>query len=168
MMLEFVLEDNGANVRVGDHTWRYGNAYDAQNAFNMLKLIKEGFCTSGWLDYRHHIAVAENSSIILSAVIDGWCVMVKPYDVSIADKRKEERCSSTYRLKDEMVFKINKTIRSLGGNSDDTSKFLAQIDEDWRYCLKRGDKEFTAQFRVNNSQVAFDMTENDFEKDNEK
>ena len=168
MMLEFVLEENGANVSVGAHAWRYGNAYDAQNAFNMLKLIKEGFCTSGWLDYRHHIAVVENSNIILSAVLDGWCVMVKPYDVSIADKRKEEKGSSTYRLKDEMVFKIIKTIRSLGGNSDDISKFLAKIDKDWEFCSKNGNKKFTTLFCKNNAQLAFDLSENDFEKDNEK
>lgn len=167
-MLEFVLEDNGANVRVGERTWRYGNTYDAQNAFNMLKLISEGLCKGGWLDYRHYVVIVENSSIILSDVVDGWCTMVKTYNVSTTDERNSKECSSIYRLKDEMVFKIIKTIRSLGGNSDDISKFLAQIDEDWEYCLKSGDKEFTAHFRVNNAQVAFEMNENDFEKDNEK
>lgn len=167
MKLEFVLENEGANVRLGERSWRYGNAYDAQSAFNMLKLIREGYCTSGWLDYSHYVSIVENSSIILSDIVDGWCTMVKTYNVSTIDERKEE-CSSIYRLKDEMVFKIIKTIRSLGGNSDDISKFLTQIDEDWEHCLKSGDKEFTAHFRMNNTQVAFEMNENDFEKDNEK
>ena len=167
MKLEFVLENEGANVRLGERSWRYGNAYDAQSAFNMLKLIREGYCTSGWLDYSHYVSIVENSSIILSDIVDGWCTMVKTYNVSTIDERKEE-CSSIYRLKDEMVFKIIKTIRSLGGNSDDISKFLAQIDADWEFCSKNGNKKFTKLFCKNNAQLVFELNESDFEKDNEK
>ena len=185
-MLEFVLEKDGANVRLDKRTvlekdkmgnrfetrtWRYGNGKDARKVYEILKSASEGSLSENtWLDYRHYIIPVENSNILIMAnVIEGWTTLFSTFDIALTVSEETEEYSTTYHLKDGVFLKIVKTLRSLGVDSNsDISDFLTQIDEEWEYCLSQGKSKITVKYQLDNAQVMFDLTESDFEKENEK